>query len=78
MLVGIPYYPSHAAQRRQVIGLSLGIATGNYDLGRRIVAVDTADRLARVAIRFRSHRAGVYDDHVGHRCVAGPLESAPS
>ncbi len=52
-------------------GIDLRRAAGDDDAGLRPLAARAADRLARLALRLRGHRAGVDDDGVGEAGARG-------
>src|SRR6185437_91638 len=60
----------HGRERRR---FGLRRAAGNHNARAGPLAPDTADILARLAHRFRRHRAGVH-----HHCVAEPGGRAPN
>jgi hypothetical protein len=55
---------------------ALGVAASNYDLRGGVLASDTADESARLAVRFRGDAAGVYNDDIGDSRISGGRESA--
>ena len=76
VLVGIAHHPLHALEGRHFLRRALRVAACHQDLRARILAVNAADCLARVAISFRSDRAGVEHHHVRRGGVLGPVQSA--
>ena len=60
----LPRTSGHLGHVREGCGLGLRRAAGDHDARRRPLALEPADRLARLPHRFGGHRAGVDDDGV--------------
>ena len=65
VLLVIPDHADDVRQRGDLVRPPRGVTAGHHDFGRRVVASDAPDRLARALIGARGHRAGVDDDEIG-------------
>ena len=62
-------------QSGQFVGSALGVAAGDDDASGGVLAADAAEVRAGLAVGFRGDTAGIYNDDIGGRGLAGRRES---
>ena len=73
--MGIPHHPFDARQGGQLVGGALGVAAGDQDAGRGVLAMDAADGVAEVFVGRGRDGAGVEHYQVRGGAFEGGLET---